>query len=118
MPSCRSAGNVSCSALHDPAFIGRPGSQRQRSRPDVADRRDVHGLAFLDSRRITAMLRAQGYAINRKRVRRLMRQMGIAACHAADKGIILCPCAGLVVRGFGPKRLGKILPTSIVKWTP
>lgn len=34
---------------------------------------------FLGSRRMTTMLRANGYAINRKRVRRLMRQMGIAA---------------------------------------
>ena len=34
---------------------------------------------FLGSRRMTVMLRAQGHAINRKRVRRLMRHMGIAA---------------------------------------
>src|SRR5438477_7958306 len=34
---------------------------------------------FLGSRRITAMLRAEGQAINRKRVQRLMRRMGIAA---------------------------------------
>jgi putative transposase len=34
---------------------------------------------FLGSRRMTTMLRANGYAINRKRVRRLMRKMGIAA---------------------------------------
>ena len=34
---------------------------------------------FLGSRRITTMLRAGGYAVNRKRVRRLMRKMGIAA---------------------------------------
>jgi putative transposase len=34
---------------------------------------------FLGSRRMTAMLRAEGQAINRKRVRRLMRKMGIAA---------------------------------------
>ena len=34
---------------------------------------------FLGSRRITAMLRAEGQAINRKRVQRLMRKMGIAA---------------------------------------
>ena len=34
---------------------------------------------FLGSRRMTAMLRAEGQAINRKRVRRLMRRMGIAA---------------------------------------
>ncbi len=34
---------------------------------------------FLGSRRITAMLRVEGEKINRKRVQRLMRQMGIAA---------------------------------------
>src|SRR5512132_114147 len=34
---------------------------------------------FLGSRRITAMLRAEGLEVNRKRVRRLMRLMGIAA---------------------------------------
>jgi putative transposase len=34
---------------------------------------------FLGSRRMTAMLRSEGHAINRKRVRRLMRKMGIAA---------------------------------------
>jgi putative transposase len=34
---------------------------------------------FLGSRRMAAMLRAEGHAINRKRVQRLMRRMGIAA---------------------------------------
>ena len=34
---------------------------------------------FLGSRRMTAMLRAEGRAINRKHVQRLMRRMGIAA---------------------------------------
>lgn len=34
---------------------------------------------FLGSRRMTAMLRADGLAVNRKRVQRLMRRMGIAA---------------------------------------
>ena len=34
---------------------------------------------FFGSRRITAMLRSEGTPINRKRVQRLMRQMGIAA---------------------------------------
>lgn len=34
---------------------------------------------FLGSRRITAMLRTEGHALNRKRVQRLMRKMGIAA---------------------------------------
>jgi putative transposase len=34
---------------------------------------------FLGSRRMMALLRAEGHAINRKRVQRLMRKMGIAA---------------------------------------
>ena len=34
---------------------------------------------FLGSRRMAAMLRAEGVVINRKRVQRLMRRMGIAA---------------------------------------
>ena len=34
---------------------------------------------FLGSRRMAAMLRAEGYVVNRKRVQRLMRRMGIAA---------------------------------------
>jgi putative transposase len=34
---------------------------------------------FLGSRRLTALLRGEGQAVNRKRVRRLMREMGIAA---------------------------------------
>jgi putative transposase len=34
---------------------------------------------FLGSRRMAAMLRVEGHRINRKRVQRLMRQMGIAA---------------------------------------
>jgi putative transposase len=34
---------------------------------------------FLGSRRMTAMLRAEGQSINRKRVQRLMRRLGIEA---------------------------------------
>jgi putative transposase len=34
---------------------------------------------FFGSRRMTAMLRTEGYPVNRKRVQRLMRRMGIAA---------------------------------------
>ena len=34
---------------------------------------------FLGSRRMAAMLRAEGHAINRKHVQRLMRRMGLAA---------------------------------------
>lgn len=33
---------------------------------------------FLGSRRMAALLRAEGHAVNRKRVQRLMRKMGIA----------------------------------------
>ena len=38
---------------------------------------------FLGSRRMTAMLRGEGVFVNRKRVQRLMRLMGIAALEAA-----------------------------------
>jgi putative transposase len=34
---------------------------------------------FLGSRRMTAVLQAEGHAVNRKRVQRLMRRMGIVA---------------------------------------
>jgi putative transposase len=34
---------------------------------------------FLGSRRMTELLQAEGRSVNRKRVRRLMRKMGIAA---------------------------------------
>src|ERR1700730_12552991 len=34
---------------------------------------------FLGSRRMTTMLQAQGHTVNRKRIRRLMRKMGVAA---------------------------------------
>jgi len=50
---------------------------------DLASLRRIDELftrwPFLGSRRMTAMLRAEGQAINRKRVQRLMRRMGIAA---------------------------------------
>lgn len=40
---------------------------------------------FLGSRRMTAMLRAEGHAVGRKRMQRLMRQMGITALHPKRK---------------------------------
>lgn len=50
---------------------------------DLAPMRRIDPLftrwPFLGSRRMTAMLRAEGIPINRKRVQRLMRRMGIAA---------------------------------------
>jgi putative transposase len=66
--------------------IARSGVYRQL-RPandnDLAVLRRLDALftawPFLGSRRMAALLQAEGHAINRKRVRRLMRQMGIAA---------------------------------------
>jgi hypothetical protein len=53
--------------------------QRRRSVADAADRRAVHGPGRSGSRRMAAMLRADGYGINCKHMQRLMRRMGIAA---------------------------------------
>src|SRR5215472_14386137 len=66
--------------------IARSGVYRQ-ARPandnELALKRRIDELytrrPFLGSRRMTALLRAEGTPINRKRVQRLMRQMGIAA---------------------------------------
>ena len=46
---------------------------------------------FLGSRRLTAMLRAEGSAVNRKRIQRLMRQMGIAALGPKPRTTIPAP---------------------------
>jgi putative transposase len=40
---------------------------------------------FYGSRRMTAWLRYQGYAVNHKRVGRLMRQMGLEAIYAKPR---------------------------------
>ena len=66
--------------------VTRSGVYRQRqpvNDNDLAVMRRLDELfmawPFLGSRRMAAMLRAEGQRINRKRVQRLMRQMGIAA---------------------------------------
>ena len=66
--------------------VARSGVYRQRqpandNDPAVMRRLDELFTAwpFLGSRRMAAMLRAEGQCINRKRVQRLMRRMGIAA---------------------------------------
>ena len=63
---------------------------------DLALMRRIDGLftqwPFLGSRRMTALLRGEGHTINRKRVRRLMRRMGIAAL--APKPRTTKPAAG------------------------
>jgi putative transposase len=53
--------------------------QRQRRRADAPIDELFTAWPFLGSRRMTAMLRAEGVFVNRKRVQRLMRLMGIAA---------------------------------------
>ena len=64
--------------------LARSGVYRPRPSNDDADlalmrRIDALFMAwpFLGSRRMTAMLRAEGLTVNRKRVQRLMRLMGI-----------------------------------------
>ena len=52
--------------------------ERQRSPPDATRWRVVHGVAFLGSRRMAHMLSEGGARVNRKRVQRLMRRLGIA----------------------------------------
>jgi putative transposase len=66
--------------------VARSGLYRQRQPAndnDLAVMRRLDELftawPFLGSRRMAAMLRAEGPCINRKRVQRLMRQMGISA---------------------------------------
>ena len=67
------------------AGVSRSGVYRLRkpeSDTDAALMRRIDELftawPFLGSRRVTAMLRAEGLAINRKRVQRLMRRIGEA----------------------------------------
>ena len=50
-----------------------------RRRADAPDRRAVHRLAVSRLAPMTAMLHAEGVDVNRKRVQRLMRLMGLAA---------------------------------------
>jgi putative transposase len=58
---------------------------------------------FLHSRRMVAMLRAAGYPVNRKRVQRLVRRMGIAAL-------------GPKPRTTKPVPVHKIYPNCSVTW--
>jgi putative transposase len=46
---------------------------------------------FLGSRRMTAMLRTEGHTVNRKRVRRLMRKMGLAALSPKPRTTKIAP---------------------------
>jgi putative transposase len=66
--------------------LARSGVYRAAANDDAADLALMRRLdelftawPFLGSRRMTAMLRAEGHVVNRKRVQRLMRRMRIAA---------------------------------------
>ena len=65
---------------------------------------------------MTAWLRGQGYAVNRKRVTRLMRQMGIEAIYAKPK--LSQPLAGhkiypYLLRGVTIERVNHVWSTDI-----
>ena len=71
---------------------------------------------FYGSRRMTAWLRSQGYAVNRKRVARLMRQMGIEALYTKPQ--LSQPCAGhtiypYLLRGVQIERVNHVWSADI-----
>jgi putative transposase len=63
-PAAETAANLALMALIDRQYTARP---------------------FYGSRRMTAWLRRQGHPVNRKRVRRLLRIMGLEATHARPR---------------------------------
>jgi putative transposase len=71
---------------------------------------------FYGSRRMTAWLRSQGYAVTRKRVTRLMQQMGIAAIYTkpqlsqAAEGHAIYP---YLLRGVKIERVNHVWSTDI-----
>ena len=71
---------------------------------------------FYGSRRMTAVLRAEGYAVNRKRVRRLMGVMGLEAIYAkprttvAGRGHKVYP---YLLRGVGIDRVDRVWSADI-----
>ena len=71
---CRLLG-IARSGVYRPAPANDDGDAALMRRIDAL----FTAWPFLGSRRMTAMLRAEGQRVNRKRVRRLMRLMGIAA---------------------------------------
>jgi transposase InsO family protein len=80
VPICRCGGKVHCSGWR------ALGSIAQQTSPDVEEIAvmrwiDQHYLAtpFYGLRRMTAVLRAAGHLVNRKRVQRLTRVMGLEA---------------------------------------
>jgi transposase InsO family protein len=121
--------------------IARSGVYRPAPANDDADlalMRRIDALftawPFLGSRRLTAMLRAEGITVNRKRVQRLMRavplsprtfaspfdlpavlpsatactQPSTSSCVTADTG--MRPRSGLIWRTIRPRSMASVLP--------
>jgi hypothetical protein len=63
--NCLFGGSARCSASLARRLSAAASGERRRPEPAAPDRRAVHALAVLDSRRMTAMLRAEGRTINR-----------------------------------------------------
>jgi putative transposase len=66
---------------------------------------------FLGSRRMAALLRADGFSINRKRVQRLMRRMGIAAL--GPKPHTTKPAPGHKIFPYLLRGLGIVRPNQV-----
>lgn len=71
---------------------------------------------FLGSRRLTTLLRSEGYAINRKRVQRLMRKMGIAALGPKPRTTVPAPGHKIypyLLRGLAVERPNQVWAADI-----
>ena len=95
-PASESAENLQLMRLRDAQYTATP---------------------FYGSRRMTAWLRRQGYVVKRKRVTRLMRQMGMEAIYAKPKRSQ--PLAGhkiypYLLRGVKIERVNHVWSTEIV----
>ena len=75
-PAVRTAGSESVELL-----LRAGDGDGGESGADGVDRPGVHGPSVFGSRRMAAWLQGEGHAVNRKRVQRLMRLMGLEAVY-------------------------------------
>ena len=80
-PPVRAARPVSLGLYYEPA------GHTRGSAADAADRRANTACPFYGSRRMTAWLGQQGEEVNRKRVQRLMRVMGLEAIYPRPRRV-------------------------------
>ena len=78
--------------------------------------REYTAHPFLGSRRMTSWLRSQGHAVNRKRVQRLLRLMGLQAIYPKPR--LSAPGAGhkvypYLLRGVSIERADQVWSTDI-----